>query len=84
MTEAKRCPLYQGLVSAVLNGEDVWPLEVRHLQQFGEGMSVMEGVVVYQGRSVVPLALRAEVLATLHAGHQGITNMWGRTVQGHF
>ena len=32
VTEAKRCPSYQGLVSAVLSGEDVWPLEVRHLQ----------------------------------------------------
>ena len=41
-------------------------------------MLVIEGVVMYQGRPVVPLALRAEVLVTLHAGHQGITNMWGR------
>ena len=41
-------------------------------------MTVVEGVIVYQGKSVVPLALRAEVLATLHSGHQGVTNMWGR------
>ena len=41
-------------------------------------MSVVEGVVVCQGRLVVPLALRVEVLATLHTGHQGITNVWGR------
>ena len=27
---------------------------------------------------MVPLALRAKVLATLHADHQGVTNMWGR------
>ena len=76
--EAKKCPSYQSLVLAVLSGEDVWSLEVRHLQWFGEGLSVVEGVIIYQGRSVVPLALRAEVLATLHTGHQGIMNMWGR------
>ena len=78
VAEALRCSSYQGLVSAVLSGEDVWPLEVRHLQWFRSGMSVMEGVIIYQGRSVIPLALRAEVLATLHPGHQGVTNMWGR------
>ena len=65
--EAKRCPSYQSLVSAVLSGD--WPLEVRHLQRFGEGLSVVDGVVIYLERSVVPLALKAEVLATLHSGH---------------
>ena len=27
---------------------------------------------------MVPGSLREEVLATLHLGHQGVTNMWGR------
>ena len=39
---------------------------------------MVDGVLIYQGRSMVPTALREEVLATLHSGHQGVTNMWGR------
>ena len=78
--EAEKCPSYQKLVWAILNSESEWPLEVRHYDRFKEDLSVVEGVVVYQGRSMVPVSLREEVLATLHSGHQGVTNKWGRAV----
>ena len=78
MDEARKCPLYQKLVWAILNSEDEWPLEVRHYNRFKEDLYVVEGVFVYQGRSMIPGSLREEVLATLHSGHQGVTNMWGR------
>ena len=35
-------------------------------------------MVVYKGRPVIPVALRPEVLATLHSGHQGVMSMWAR------
>ena len=78
VTEASLCPSYGALVNAVLSGADDWPVEVWHLRKFREEMSVIGGVVTYQGKSVIPLDLRLEVLSTLHSGHQGMTSMWGR------
>ncbi len=41
-------------------------------------LSVMDGILLYGDRIFVPPALRKEVLATLHAGHQGVSSMMAR------
>ena len=38
-------------------------------------MSQVDGVVLYKGRVVVPVALRRQVLDALHRAHQGVTGM---------
>ena len=38
-------------------------------------MTIVDGVVVYRGRIVVPAGLLFEVLRALHRAHQGLTNM---------
>jgi hypothetical protein len=42
---------------------------------FREGLSVLEGVVLYQDRVVVPPSLCDGVLRTLHSAHQGVSCM---------
>ena len=36
-------------------------------------LSVAEGLLVYNGRIVIPSALQSEILELIHHGHQGIT-----------
>ena len=43
--------------------------------QYREHLSVVEGVVIYKDRLVIPTALRGEVLEALHSAHQGVTGM---------
>ena len=43
--------------------------------QYREHLSVVEGVVIYKDRLVIPSALRGEVLEGLHSAHQGVTGM---------
>ena len=57
------------------------------LQQFWEfrdALSVLNGVITYNDRVVVPPALRPQVLSNLHCAHQGVTNMQARALQSVF
>ena len=42
---------------------------------FFESFYIQDGVIMYRDRVVVPPDLRAEVLKTLHAAHQGVSTM---------
>ncbi len=44
-------------------------------------LSVMDGLLLYDDRIVIPPALRAEVLQKIHAGHMGITKCKTRASQ---
>jgi hypothetical protein len=39
---------------------------------------VAEELVCYKDRIVIPVKLRAQVLETIHAAHQGVSGMIGR------
>ena len=43
--------------------------------QYREGLSTVDGVILYRDRIVVPPSLRQEVLDALHSAHQGVTSM---------
>ena len=49
--------------------------------RFREELSVVDGVLMYGLRAVIPPKLRHEVLTNLHSAHQGITQMSNRASQ---
>ena len=54
------------------------PEELRSYFQFREDLSIVDGVVMYGDRIVVPPTLRDQILETLHSAHQGTTSMTAR------
>ena len=59
---------------------DDWPAKSSDISRDLHGsysvrsnLSVAEGLLVYDGRIVIPSALHSEILKVIHHGHQGIT-----------
>ncbi len=76
---------YDELIQAISNG---FPSERRHtsanVRQFWAirmDLSIDDGLVLYNGRIVVPQAARREILQKLHSSHQGITRTKRRARQ---
>ena len=46
--------------------------------QYRESLHVLDGVILFSDRVVIPSSLRGEVLQTLHSAHQGVTSMESR------
>ena len=57
VAEALTSTSYQMLAEAMVGGAKAWPGQLSHLRQFRDDLSVMDGVVVYKGRPVIPVAL---------------------------
>ena len=75
-------PIMMSLTNMILDGfppkrQDV-PEELRSYFQFREDLSIVDGVVMYGDRIVVPPTLRDQILETLHSAHQGTTSMTAR------
>ena len=58
--------------------------ELREFHKYRHGLLVMDGVVTYKRRLVIPEALQSRVLETLHAAHQGVSSMVNRAEQSVF
>ena len=58
--------------------------EVRDFHKYRHGLVVVDGVVTYKRRLVIPDVLRGEILETLHAAHQGVSGMINRAEQSVF
>ena len=58
--------------------------ELRQFHKYRHGLMVMDGVVCYKSRAVIPVSLQQRVLETLHAAHQGVTGMVNRAEQSVF
>ena len=54
------------------------PEPLKQYFQYREGLSTVDGVILYKDRIVVPPSLRQEVLDALHSAHQGVTSMTAR------
>ena len=68
-----------GLLVKVLQSSMLeWPGDISQWNRYRDDLSLVDGVVLFKDRSVIPVVLRPEVLATLHAGHQGVTSMVAR------
>ena len=46
--------------------------------QFRDHLWVIDGVILYKDRIVIPPSLRKDILTALHSAHQGITAMTAR------
>ena len=60
------------------------PAELKEFHRYRHGLLVMDGVVMYKQRLVVPGSLQKRVLETLHAAHQGVSGMINRAEQSIF
>ena len=60
------------------------PAETRPFHQFRHRLMVLDRVLCYKTRVVVPVALRQRVLDMLHSAHQGISGMTNRAEQAVF
>ena len=67
--------LYLKLVSQGGSRDKYWDDELREYERYAEKLSVVQDVVLYDGRVIVPRVLRGEVLRVLHRAHQGATSM---------
>ena len=61
---------FQGITSRL----DLAP-GIREFFQFKDGLSTVDGVILYNNRTVIPSPLRALILDTLHSAHQGVSCM---------
>ena len=68
-------PQYVDLLHKVGSGCQDWTGENLPYQKYVEDLSVVDGVVTFKGRAVVPHSMREEVLKALHRAHQGSTSM---------
>ena len=55
-----------------------FPSFLQEYFQFGQNLSTLDGVILCKDMVVIPPSLRTEVLASLHAAHQGMTAMIAR------
>ena len=51
--------------------------DLREFQRYRHDLHVVDGVLCYRDRIVIPLALRGQVLSGKHAAHQGVSGMAG-------
>ena len=59
-------------------------LELQQYWQSRSGLSVSDGVLLYNGRTLIPPSARNKVLQVLHSAHQGVTGMSPRAEQSVF
>ena len=78
-------PALVNLVEQVERGftdskHDVHP-EIKEFHKLCHGLYVVDGVMCYKTRLVIPAKLKEEVLTILHAAHQGVSGMTNRVEQ---
>ena len=54
------------------------PKQLRPYFPLREYLSTVDGIIIYNDRLVIPPSLRPNVIATLHAAHQGVSSMISR------
>ena len=61
-----------------------WPAEVKQYYPHRKALLVVDGVVMYGDRLVIPPTLRPQVLEILHAGHSGASTMYNKAMEAVF
>lgn len=77
-TEPDMCTLVDLVENGLPEFRHEMPEALIDFFQFREDLSTVDGVILYKDRIVIPQSLRDEVLAALHAAHQGVTSMIAR------
>ncbi len=57
---------------------DAVPLQLREYFQFRDSLYILDGVVMYNNRTVIPKTFREEITTIIHLAHQGTTSMTSR------
>ena len=60
------------------NTREDTPKDLRIYHPLRDNLSIIDGVILYGDRILVPQALRPNVLSTIHSAHQGISTMLSR------
>ena len=75
-------PVMMCLLHTILEGfpseKKRLPIEIHNYFPFREDLSIVDGVVMFGDRIVVPPVLREPILETLHSAHQGTSSMTSR------
>ena len=77
-SDKEMCILQQYIENGLPEARDEVPADIREFLQHREHLYTVDGVVMYKDRVLVPNKLRANILSTLHAAHQGVTMMTAR------
>ena len=85
---ASASPMYQDLISFITKGlpDNIaeWPDTLRSYHPYRCNLLVMDNIVLYGERPLIPVSLREEVLDHLHGSHSGSTTMLSRASQSVF
>lgn len=77
--ESEKDPQIQSLVSIIASGfplsKESLPINLQGFWKCKSDMCVIDGVVLFKKRIVIPSSLRQEVLQSLHSAHQGVSGM---------
>ena len=87
-TAAQKSSAYQ-LLRNLVTSEDIedkssWPPELLNFYQHRHLLVPVGPVLLYHDRPVIPVDLRLEVMEHLHAGHQGVSQMYARAAASIF
>ena len=85
---AAQSPIYQKLVTFLAAGpqDDIgsWPTDLHPYHPYRQNLLLMDQVVLYGERPLIPVSLREEVLQHLHSSHSGSSTMLARASQSVF
>ena len=73
--ETSKDPVLATLCAALLEGFTGQYPSISEYMRYKESMYIVDGVVLYNDRVVIPAALRKRTLETLHSAHQGVSTM---------
>ena len=78
-------PDLEALTTAIKNDfrerPDGVPEVIRPFFRFKERLSIVDSVLLYNDRIIIPKCLRPDILQNLHAAHQGVSSMTSRAEQ---
>ena len=65
----------QHLAKCIQMGSAEFPMPIRAYQKWRNHLYIVDGIIMMGERIIVPTKLRPQILATLHAAHQGVNAM---------
>ncbi len=80
-------PDLQQLKQLIINGfppKSSLPGPLHQYWKFREGLSIVDDVIMYENRAVIPVSLRANVCKNIHSAHQGVSTMLARALASYF
>ena len=70
--------LMEMIAEGVSDNKEAWMGELREFYKHRHHLTVVDGVLMYKSRVIIPRYLRGEVLECLHSAHQGVQGMKAR------